>query len=201
MCTHRGNGRAAAVILWLLFPATAQRGWAQEKTDLRSVIEQQSKQIAELTKQIDARLAAPQQAEAKDPAAEALDPNAVKKIVADYLKENPGAGMPPSVQTGYSPATGFVIRSAPNPKYINWEDDCKIPFELRIHGRLQLAYYYYKVTDRVNHLTNIPATQNANSVRLADFSQLEAKRVQLTFEGTAFDPDLPYHFRLPRHQR
>jgi len=80
-----------------------------------------------------------------------------------FGEENPGAGMPPSVQTGYSPATGFVIRSAPNPKYINWDDDCKIPFELRIHGRLQLAYYYYKVTDRVNHLTNIPASQNASS--------------------------------------
>ena len=41
---------------------------------------------------------------------EAVDPDAVKKIVADYLKDNPGAGMPPSVQTGYSTTTGFVIR-------------------------------------------------------------------------------------------
>lgn len=196
MCTHRGNGWIAGVILCLLFPAAAEKGRAQEKTDLRAVVEQQSKQIDELRKQIDAQLTARQHAEAKDPAQDALDPNAVKKIVADYLHENPGAGMPPGVQTGYSLSTGFVIRSAPNPKYVNWDDDCKIPFELRIHGRLQLAYYFYKVTDPVNHLTNVPATQNANSVRLADFSQIEAKRVQLTFEGTAFDPDLRYLLRL-----
>jgi hypothetical protein len=35
--------------------------------------------------------------------------------VADYLKENPGIGMPPSVQTGFEMGRGFVIRSAPNP--------------------------------------------------------------------------------------
>src|SRR5207302_3845742 len=138
---------------------------------------EQRKQLEDLQKKVDAQLAARQYSEARDPVGAAVDANAVKKIVADYLHENPGAGMPPSVQTGYSPTTGFVIRSAPNPTYVNWNDDCKIPFELRVRGRLQLTYDNYKVTDRVNHLTNVPATQNANSVRLADFSQLEAKRV------------------------
>src|SRR5262249_47341077 len=58
-------------------------------------------------------------------------------------------------------------------------------------GRLQLAYYGYKVTDTLNHLTG-------QQVRppVGDFSQIEAKRVQLFFTGTAFTPDLRYHIRL-----
>ncbi|HEV3115518.1 MAG TPA: hypothetical protein VGY58_00605, partial [Gemmataceae bacterium] len=154
------------------------------------------KELEELQKRIDAQFVARQQEEVRNAAPVAVETNAVKKIVADYLHENPGAGMPPSVQTGYSTTTGFVIRSAPNPTYVNWDDDCKIPFELRVRGRIQLAYDNYKVTDRTNHLSNVPATQNANSVRLADFSQIEAKRVQLIFEGTAFDPDLRYRLML-----
>ena len=166
--------------------------------ELRALLERQSTQIEQLKRQVDAKLAAQAQAQssAQDPAQPGLDEGAVKKIVGEYLKENPGAGMPPSVQSGYGIGSGFFVRSTPNPRYVKWEDESRIPFELRIRGRLQLAYYYYKVTDRTNHLTNVPATQNANSVRLADFSQLEAKRVQVTFEGTAFDPDLRYHFRL-----
>jgi hypothetical protein len=165
-------------------------------TDLRTVIEQQAKELEELKRQLDAKLAAREAQGSTDPAQPAMDENAVKRIVSDYLKENPGAGMPPSVQTGYSQGSGFFVRSTTNPTYVKWEDESKIPFELRIRGRLQLAYYYYKVTDTTNHMTNVPATQNANSTRLADFSQIEAKRVQLIFEGTAFDPDLRYHIRL-----
>jgi hypothetical protein len=45
-------------------------------------------------------------------------------------------------------------------------------------------------------LNGTHAVQNANSDRLADFSQLELKRGQVIFEGCAFDPDLRYHFRL-----
>jgi hypothetical protein len=125
-----------------------------------------------------------------------LDDASVRKIIAAFLKDNPGAGMPPSVQTGAFAGQGFVIRSGPNPSYVKWDDDCKIPFELRVRARIQLAYYGYKVTDTTNHMTGLPATANANAVRLADFSQLEAKRVQLFFEGTLFDPDLRYHIRL-----
>jgi hypothetical protein len=172
---------------------------ADEPTsDLRTVIEQQGKQLEELKHRLDEQLARRQQLRqtAADPSSPQLDENAVKEIAADYLRENPGAGMPPSVQSGYSASSGFFVRSAPNPNYIKWDDDCKIPFELRIRGRLQLAYYNYKVTDRTNHVSNVPATQNANATRLADISQLEAKRVQVVFEGTAFDPDLRYHIRL-----
>ena len=86
---------------------------------------------------------------------------------------------------------GFVIRSAPNPSYVKWQDECRIPFELRVRGRIQLDYYHYKATDAINHQTGQPATQNANSVRFPDFSALEIKRGNLIFEGTVFDPDLP----------
>ncbi len=41
------------------------------------------------------------------------DDSGVKKIIDDYLKENPGAGMPPSVQTGFNAGQGFFIKSAP----------------------------------------------------------------------------------------
>jgi len=163
----------ALVIICFFLPVFTGTSWSQHDTaDLRVVIEEQRKQLEELQKRIDAQFVARQQEEVRNAAPVAVEANAVKKIVADYLHENPGAGMPPSVQTGYSTTTGFVIRSAPNPSYVNWDDDCKIPFELRVRGRLQLAYYNYKVTDRTNHLFNVPATQNINSVRLADFSQI-----------------------------
>ncbi|MGC4007501.1 MAG: hypothetical protein QM811_32010 [Pirellulales bacterium] len=56
------------------------------------------------------------------------------------------------------------------------------------------AYYGYKSNDYVNHLTGQPASQNANSGRFADESQLLIKRGLLFFEGTAFDPD--FHYRV-----
>src|SRR5262249_32210055 len=80
-------------------------------------------------------------------------------------------------------------------------DESRIPFELRIRGRIQLDYYNYKVTDTTNHQTNRPATANANAVRLADFSQLEIKRTRFTFLGTAFDPDLRYFLELDGNTR
>src|SRR6516164_9575514 len=158
----------------------------EDNTDLRSLIEQQGKQIEQLKQQLQAQPAA------AAPGAPALDDQAVKKIVADYLKDNPGAGMPPSVQTGYSSATGFVIRSENNPPYVAWQDDCKIPFELRIRGRVQLDWYFYKVTDTRNHLNNTQTfslPKKGQPVNTSpDFNQLEVKRTRLIFEGTAFDP-------------
>jgi hypothetical protein len=187
--------------------ASAKSRAGENETELRALIEQQNKQIEELKQRLDGMNKAPIEAADKtadkaDPAKPQLDTDAVKKIVSDYLKENPGAGMPPSVQTGYSLGTGFVIRSAPDPNYVKWDDQCKIPFELRFRGRIQLDYYNYKVTDRTNHLLGTPnAVQNANSVRQADFSQLEVKRLRLIWEGTAFDPDLRYHFELDGNTR
>jgi hypothetical protein len=170
--------------------------------ELRALIEQQNKQIQELKERLDGVSRVSAEANGKaDPADPKLDEGAVKKIVADYLKDNPGAGMPSGVQTGYSPASGFFLRSAPDPKYVKWEDESRIPFELRFRGRIQLDYYGYKITDTTNHMTNRPATQNANSSRLADFSQLEIKRTRLTFLGTAFDPDLRYFIELDGNTR
>jgi hypothetical protein len=179
---------------------------ADDNADLRALIEQQNKQIQELKQRLDSintRPAAAQQDASVTPDGEKkqLDETAVKKIVGDYLKDNPGAGMPSSVQTGYSPAGGFFVRSAPDPNYVKWDDESKIPFEIRFRGRIQLDYYNYKVTDDVNHITNKPATQNSNSVRQADFSQLEVKRLRLIWEGTAFDPNLRYHFELDGNTR
>jgi hypothetical protein len=166
--------------------------------ELRSLVEEQQRQIQELKQRLDATNVTQTGAEKPAPS---LDADAVKKIVGDYLKENPGAGMPPSVQTGYSPSTGFAIRSAPDPKYVSWEDDCKIPFELRIRGRIQLDYYNYKVTSKINHQTQKTQLQNTNSVRQADFSQIEVKRMRLVFQGTAFDPNLRYHIELDGNTR
>ncbi|HZT83413.1 MAG TPA: hypothetical protein VFA26_24495, partial [Gemmataceae bacterium] len=126
----------------------------------------------------------------------APDPEAVKKIVGDYLKDNPGAGMPPGVQTGYEPGRGFIIRSGPNPAYVKWADDCRIPFELRVSGRIQMDYYAYKTTDGLNHLTGVPTTLNANATRLPDVDLLEIKRANLRLEGSAFDPDLKYRLEF-----
>ena len=173
----------------LLVAAGASRA-GDNDGELRALVEQQNKQIQALKEKLDALATAPvARTNTAEPAA-AVDPDAVKKIVADYLKDNPGAGMPPSVQTGYSTTTGFVIRSAPDPQYVKWEDDCKIPFELRVRGRIQLDYYGYKTTDRVNHQTNRSPLPGAgdNTVRLADCSQLEIKRTRLQFFGTVFDP-------------
>ena len=128
----------------------------------------------------------------------------VKKIVGDYLKENPGANLSNGVQTGFEGGKGFVIRSAPDPKWTNWDDGSKIPFELRIRGRLQADYYFYKETDRINHQTgqfNTPTGTNKGAPDSPDFSQLEIKRVRLIFEGTAFDPNLRYHLELDGNTR
>ncbi len=127
----------------------------------------------------------------------APDPEAVKKIVGDYLKDNPGAGVPPSVQTGFFSGQGFVIRSTQDPSYAKWDDESAVPFSLNFHGRVQAVYYGYKVTDDANHETGAhQQSLNANSHRFADFSQLEIKRTDFVFEGNVYDPNLHYYFDL-----
>jgi hypothetical protein len=117
--------------------------------------------------------------------------------IDQYLKDNPGAGMPPGVQTGFEAGRGFYIRSPPNPPYIKWQDDAaRIPFELRIRGRVQTDYYFYKVTDNYNHLTG-----QHYEPAVGDFSQLEVKRLRLFWEGTAFTPDLFYQFQIDGNTR
>jgi hypothetical protein len=193
---------ALAGVLLLAVAGGSRAG--EDETDLRRLVEQQArqleqqaKQLEELRRLIEARTLMPAATPpvapaAAEPAKPALDDGAVKKIVEGYLKDNPGAGMPPSVQTGFERGKGFVIRSAPNPSYVKWDDDCRIPFELRVRGRIQLDYYRYEVTDAINHMIGRQATANANAVRFADFSALLIKRGNVIIEGTVFDPDLHY---------
>jgi hypothetical protein len=205
-------GLAAAAVL-----ALAGLLHADDPAELRTLIEQQRRQLQEQQRQIEQlaqqlgqveakrRQAAGQQpagdpapADGGDPDRAKTDPDAVKKVVGDYLKDNPGAGMPSGVQTGFFNGQGFVIRSAPDPSYTNWQgEESKIPFEVRIRGRLMIGAYGYKVTDDANHETGAhQQAQDANAHRFADFFQLEAKRINLAVEGSAFDPDLRYHFEL-----
>lgn len=185
----------------LIHTGTSRAG--DPDTELLKLIEQQKAQIEELKQRLDAIATNPIEATgAADPTKPSMDEAAVKKIVADYLKDNPGAGMPSGVQSGFETGRGFVIRSAPDPKYVKWDDQCKIPFELRFRGRIQLDYYNYKVTDRLNHLTGALAGQNTNAPnRQADFSQLEVKRMRMTIEGTAFTPDLRFRVELDGNTR
>src|SRR5262245_26283797 len=95
--------------------------WAgDDTTELRAVLQQQQRQIEELKQQIESRI---RPAASPDGAAlpAVIEEESVRRIVAGYLKDNPGAGMPPSVQTGYATSTGFAIRSVNNPTYIKWE--------------------------------------------------------------------------------
>jgi hypothetical protein len=209
----------AGVAAALLGGAGAGRA-ADGTAELKALIEQQNKQIQEQNRQIEAmkkRLDGMQATEGDGTAADPAkkddkkkddkdkgkpDPDAVKKVVGDYLKDNPGAGMPPSVQTGFFSGQGFVMRSTLDPSYAKWDDESKIPFELRFKGRIQLDYYGYKVVDDQNHATEQhQVAQNANSHRFADFSQLEVKRLRLIWEGTVFDPNLRYHFELDGNTR
>ncbi len=117
--------------------------------------------------------------------------------IEQYLKDNPGAGMPPGVQTGFEAGRGFFIRSPPNPPYIKWPDEAaRIPFEMRLRGRIQTDYYFYKVTDNNNHLTG-----RSYEPEVGDLSQLEVKRLRLFWEGTAFTPDLFYQFQIDGNTR
>jgi hypothetical protein len=124
------------------------------------------------------------------------DTSSIATAIDNFLKANPGIGMPPSVQTGYSSERGFFVRSAPNPPYVQWQDQSRIPFELRIRGRVQLDYYFYKVTDNLNHLTGA-----RYEPEVGDFSQIEVKRVRIYWEGHAFDPDLRYQLQIDGNTR
>lgn len=200
-------------------PAAAPPLRSPEVEALRGMVERQQKQIEALQKRLGGleEVAQPGKGRAgigplkevppepedkqrpgagKEPAGRPLDEAGVKKAIADYLKANPGAGMPPSVQTGFEAGRGFVIRSAPNPAFPKWDDECPIPFELRFRGRAQMAYMYYHSNDNFNHLT-----KQSYDPPVGDFSQIEAKRVRLLWEGTLFTPYLRYQFQLDGNTR
>ena len=73
--------------------------------------------------------------------------------------------MPSSVQTGFFNGQGFVIRSVDDLSYVKWDDQSRIPFELRIRGRGQFDYYNYKVTDTFNHLTGVRSQAARHSLK------------------------------------
>ncbi len=173
--------------LTLLLNSSMSRGQDPD-ADLRTLLEKQKQEIQELTRRLDA-LSQPGIDPA--PAKVEIEEGALRKIVADYLRDNPGAGMPSGVQTGWYPGQGFVMRSAPSPKYIDWQDDCKIPFELRFRGRVQLDYYAYKVTDNLNHQTG-----QRYAPAVGDESELSVKRADFIWFGTAFSPNLRYFLQL-----
>jgi hypothetical protein len=183
-----------------LLLAAAGAGRGDEVGDLKAQLEAQQKQIEELKRMMQQSAAKPAPAAGQAAGTSAgtaadppkIDEKEVQKIVENYLKDNPGAGMPAGVQTGWSPATGFSIRSTPDPAYANWKDDGRIPFELRIRGRIQADYFGYKVTDSRNHLTGVDTHNNTSG----DESALLIDRVRLIFEGTAFDPNLRYHVQF-----
>src|SRR5947209_18345509 len=83
--------------------ATAGVSRADDTAELRALLQAQQKQIQELNQKLNAMQTQPVAADgaAAKPAPEVSEA-AVKKIVGEYLKENPGAGMPTGVQTGYS---------------------------------------------------------------------------------------------------
>jgi hypothetical protein len=192
----------------LAFAFTAGLCQAQDKADevqsLRELVKQQQQKIDALNRRMNElgeqlgpprKLADPQP---PDNAAENGAPaqTAPQPAIADFLRDHPGSGMPPGVQTGFEPGRGFYIRSAPDPTYTNWTDQGRIPFELRFRGRAQLDYYFYKVTDNLNHLTGL-----RYEPEVGDFSQIEAKRVRLFWEGTLFTPDLYYQFQIDGNTR
>lgn len=188
-----------AVLTCAALLAAAGAGRADESDDLKARLEAQEREIQQLKAMIQAGAVRPAAAEAdgdkKDD--KKLDDKAVEKIIDGYLKTHPGAGMPTGVQTGYSTSTGFAIRSPNDPQYVNWADDCKIPFELRIRGRVQADWYYYKTTDSRNHLTGVDTGNNT----AGDFNQLELKRVRVIFEGSVFDPNLRYNIQYDGNTR
>ncbi len=122
-------------------PTPAAPASAAAPDDLKAQVQAQQKKIEELENLIRSGQLRPAGAEAADPKDGDAPPKPltdadVKKIVEGYLKENPGAGVPSGVSTGLDVNKGFYIRSTPDPKWDNWDDQSKIPFELRIRGRV-----------------------------------------------------------------
>jgi hypothetical protein len=178
----------------LLLGGIAVSHAADNEAELRALLEQGNTEIETLKREIESRQADVDTA-AKGQSANELNQAAVQKIIADYLRDNPGAGMPSSVQLGYSWGNGFFTRSVENPTYANWDDDSRIPFEVRFRLRANIEHDFYKVTDNLNHQTGQLVAP------VGDFNQLELKRLRLIWEGTAFDPNLRYHFQLDGNTR
>lgn len=120
----------------------------------------------------------------------------VEEIVQQYLEDHPWSGLPPGTRVGYVYGKGFAIRSeVPDPLCPN-QPDKRLPFELRIRGRMQLDYYNYSVTNNKDYQTGQEVASFGGLERRASFSALEIKRLRLLFEGIAFNPNLKYRMQL-----
>lgn len=182
----------ACCLAGALVPGPAR---ADDLSELKARVEAQERQIQELKQLLQQKAVgkpeaekSPSPAKAPPPPAPGPDEKTVNALIDTYLKDHPGAGMPAGVQQGWD-GNGFVFRSPLKPSYSNWEDECRVPFTLRVRGRLQAGYYFYKATDSVNHLADLDTGTNT----AADFSQLEVKRARVYFDGTLFDPNLRYN--------
>jgi hypothetical protein len=97
---------------------------------------------------------------------------------------------------GYDRAKGIYFDVFHDPDFPKTADG-KFPFELFINGRIQADYYYYKVTDKTNHLTGI----NTGAFTAPDESVFTIKRMRLIFGGWMYDPDLRYQIQLDGNTR
>lgn len=202
-------GLAALIVMIMVGGVRAQ----DQTEELRKVLEAQSKEIQQLKERLDAaeqHKVNHTEANSATPATVTIGEAEVRKVVADYLAENPGAGMPASVQTGWFTNSGFTIRSTKDPSYVAWQDESRIPFELRIRGRVQFDYYFYQPTDKRNHQTGArldpPAATTGAAAGIfptppGTFSQEMIKRGRLIFQGNVFSPDLRYNFDLDGNTR
>jgi hypothetical protein len=180
----------------------------QQLNSLQFMLERQNRVIEELQNKLNDRErsvndpdvtpvnAGPLSADAEVVTKSELDRH-IDAALARFEEEDKKRLLPMGVQMGYLMNNGFYIRSVPDPKFSNWEGKEKIPFELRIRGRLQLDYYNFQDSDRTNHQQNLKFPPAFGGVQNdPDFSALEVKRMRLIFEGTAFDPDLKYKIQL-----
>ncbi len=187
-CPARGRVRfvsAFAVFLCALYASVESdpAGADDKLEDLRALLAREEEHVKALEERLAARKAAADPTKIPGPT--------VRQIIADYLGDNPGAGMPSGVQTGYAVDEGFYLRSTSSPRFPRSDGKCAVPFRIGVRGGINFGYSYYKVTDDQNHLTGLPLYPG-----LPDFAQLGIRYARLDFGGFAFDPNLRYQVRI-----
>jgi hypothetical protein len=115
-------GGKCVLVVCLALGCAAGVGRAGDPTDGSNVIAPQQKQV--------------QAPGPKDGGPVTLDDDLIKKITADYLRQN--AGLSPGMCFDHSSATGAGIPSSSNPS--PWYAE-KTPFEMRIRGEMQLLLW------------------------------------------------------------
>ena len=90
---RRGAALACAALLAWAGRSPAEDKKDEAKPDLRAMIEAQAKEIAALQEQVRQRTAAAPVLGGDAATPVVIEEDSIKKIVAGYLQENPGAGM------------------------------------------------------------------------------------------------------------